>query len=49
MELRDQFAQTAMKTLLSIALTDGTEDYTWKDIAEEAYRLADEMMKARSA
>jgi hypothetical protein len=48
-ELRDRFAKTAMKTLLYVALTTGEEDYTWRDIAEESYRLADEMMKARSA
>jgi hypothetical protein len=48
MEIRDQIALEAMKIIVGIALTDGAEDYTWKDIAEESYLLADQMLKARS-
>jgi len=44
---RDEFALEAMKILLDASLHDGSEDYTWQEIAEEAYCMADAMMKAR--
>lgn len=46
-EPRDAFALEAMKILLDASLRDGSEDYTWQEIAEEAYCMADAMMKAR--
>ena len=46
-DARDEFAKEAMKVLLQASLHDGTEDYTWQDIADEAYLLAEAMMKAK--
>ncbi|MDD2998981.1 MAG: hypothetical protein PHV05_07940 [Candidatus Riflebacteria bacterium] len=46
-DTRDEFAKEAMKVLLQASLHDGTEDYTWQDIADETYSLAEAMMKAK--
>jgi hypothetical protein len=47
MDLRDYFAA---KALTAIALNQGsigTEDYTFEEVALDAYLIADAMMKAR--
>ena len=46
MTLRDHFAGLAMQ---GICASSPTDDFTNKIIAWEAYNLADEMIKARSA
>ena len=46
MTLRDYFASKAMQGMLSGLLADGM-DLGWSDVATNAYRMADAMMKAR--
>ena len=46
MDLRDYFASKAMQGMLSGLLADGM-DLGWSDVATNAYRMADAMMKAR--
>jgi len=46
MDLRDYFAAKAMQGMLSGLLADGM-DLGWSDVATNAYRMADAMMKAR--
>jgi hypothetical protein len=44
MDLRDYFAAAAMQGLMAEPCWAGIEN---EDIAEECYKMADEMMKAR--
>ena len=46
MDLRDYFAAKAVHSFLIGAFMEG-RDITYKDMAEEAYYMADAMMKAR--
>jgi hypothetical protein len=46
MTLRDYFAAKAMQGMLSGLLANGM-DLTWSQIAVDAYRQADAMLKAR--
>ena len=46
MTLRDYFAAKAMQGMLAGLLAYG-RDIVWSHIAEDAYKQADEMMKAR--
>ena len=48
MGLRDYFAAHAMQGLLAGLLAYG-HDIMWDEIAEDAYRQADAMLKAREA
>ena len=48
MTLRDYFAAKAMQGLLAGLLANGM-DIKWQDVAEDAHRMADAMMKAREA
>jgi hypothetical protein len=48
MTLRDYFAAKAMQGLLAGLLAYG-HDIMWDEIAKDAYRQADAMMKAREA
>lgn len=45
MDLRDYFAARAMQGLMAAPFWAGIEN---EDIAEECYKMADEMMKARA-
>ena len=52
MSLRDYFANSAMQGLMSEYLSKGSNNGYWRDydmIAKEAYRVADEMLKARES
>jgi hypothetical protein len=46
LNLRDSLAGLAMQTILAEALREAHDD-TWQDIAADAYRMADAMMKTR--
>lgn len=46
MTLRDYFAAKAMQGLLAGLLADG-QDIQWAQIAQDAHRQADAMLKAR--
>ena len=48
MALRDYFAAKAMQGMLSGLLADGM-DIQWVQMAQDAYRQADAMLKAREA
>jgi hypothetical protein len=47
MDLRDYFAASALTALSLNQGSIGTEDYTFEEVALDAYLIADAMMKAR--
>ena len=47
MDLRDYFAAKALTAITLNQGSVGTEDYTFEEVALDAYLIADAMMKAR--
>ncbi|HHO0144995.1 TPA: hypothetical protein ACRR3W_002506 [Providencia stuartii] len=47
MTLRDYFAAKAMQPMIAYFGEQAFSDYSMNEIAEEAYRMADAMLKAR--